>query len=371
MTTFVSAHATGDDWAQVAKSCADRLAPLPEDGNLGFLYVTDSLAEDVSSILTFLRQVTGIEEWVGSVGMGVLSGAHELHEGAAAAVMVAALPEGSFSVFPAVRQDIGQISEETRDWLDHGAAPFAVVHGDPYNGQTPALLGDLAEHTSGFLVGALTASRGQAQQVAGDVTSGGVSGVLFAPEVEVATGLSQGCTPVAEPRIITEAQNNIIISIDGEPALEIMKRDMGELLARDLNRAAGYIHPAFPVEGSDTRDYLVRDLMAVDPQRGWIVVGGDITAGERIMFVRRDPKSAEQDLAEMVEGLKSRLPSAPKGGLYFSCVARGPHMFGTPGREMELITERLGDFPLVGFYAAGEISNARLYGYTGVLALFL
>ena len=75
--------------------------------------------------------------------------------------------------------------------------------------------------------------------------------------------------------------------------------------------------------------------------------------------------------ADMVNGLKARLPSEPKGGLYFSCVARGPHMFGAPGKEMALIMERLGDVPLIGFYGNGEISNARLYGYTGVLALFL
>ncbi len=38
---------------------------------------------------------------------------------------------------------------------------------------------------------------------------------------------------------------------------------------------------------------------------------------------------------------------------------------------MRLIRDELGDLPLAGFYANGEISNNRLYGYTGVLALFL
>ena len=46
-------------------------------------------------------------------------------------------------------------------------------------------------------------------------------------------------------------------------------------------------------------------------------------------------------------------------------------MFGAEGAEMALLREGLGDVPLVGFSCAGEISNARLYGYTGVLALFL
>ena len=46
-------------------------------------------------------------------------------------------------------------------------------------------------------------------------------------------------------------------------------------------------------------------------------------------------------------------------------------MFGEEGREMALIRAGLGAVPLVGFYAGGEISNNRLYAYTGVLVLFL
>ena len=89
------------------------------------------------------------------------------------------------------------------------------------------------------------------------------------------------------------------------------------------------------------------------------------------MFVRRDPKSAEEDLVSMTDNLKGRLPGPPRGGIYFSCVARGPNMFGEEGRELSLIRDSLGDFPLVGFFGNGEISNNRLYSYTGVLALFL
>jgi small ligand-binding sensory domain FIST len=62
--------------------------------------------------------------------------------------------------------------------------------------------------------------------------------------------------------------------------------------------------------------------------------------------------------------------SAPRGALYFSCLARGEHMFGSRGAELELIRRTLGEVPLVGFFCNGEISRDRLYGYTGVLTLF-
>jgi small ligand-binding sensory domain FIST len=45
-------------------------------------------------------------------------------------------------------------------------------------------------------------------------------------------------------------------------------------------------------------------------------------------------------------------------------------MFGRRGAEQALIRDALGDVPLVGFFCNGEISHDRLYGYTGVLAVF-
>ncbi|MDG2204034.1 MAG: FIST C-terminal domain-containing protein, partial [Alphaproteobacteria bacterium] len=98
---------------------------------------------------------------------------------------------------------------------------------------------------------------------------------------------------------------------------------------------------------------------------------GHLEAGDQLMFVRRDPASAEEDLIRMVRDLMDRLPGPARGGLYFSCVARGSNLFGQEGREMKIIGDLMKDVPLVGFFGQGEISNNRLYGYTGVLALFL
>ena len=89
------------------------------------------------------------------------------------------------------------------------------------------------------------------------------------------------------------------------------------------------------------------------------------------MFVRRDPQAAENDLRESFEKLKSRAGNHFKGGLYISCIARGPNMFGRKNAELELIRDIFGGVPLVGLYANGEISNNRIYSYTGVLTLFV
>src|SRR2546430_1752476 len=101
------------------------------------------------------------------------------------------------------------------------------------------------------------------------------------------------------------------------------------------------------------------------PRQQWC--GG---AGDTILFCRRDPESARRDMVRMVRQLAGRLNEPPKAGIYVSCVARGAALFGDPGVETALIRENLGEFPLIGFFANGEISRDRLYGHTGVLTLF-
>ncbi|MEE8504980.1 MAG: FIST C-terminal domain-containing protein, partial [Kiloniellales bacterium] len=104
---------------------------------------------------------------------------------------------------------------------------------------------------------------------------------------------------------------------------------------------------------------------------GWISVSELVEPGRGVMFCRRDHDTALDDLKRMVRDVKKRAGPAPKAGLYFSCVARGHNLFGVNSEELVLIRDELGDLPLAGFFANGEISNNRLYGYTGVLALFL
>jgi small ligand-binding sensory domain FIST len=59
------------------------------------------------------------------------------------------------------------------------------------------------------------------------------------------------------------------------------------------------------------------------------------------------------------------------GAIYVSCTGRGGAHFGGPSAELQQVRRALGDVPLVGFFAAGEIAHNRLYGYTGVLTVFM
>jgi small ligand-binding sensory domain FIST len=254
-----------------------------------------------------------------------------------------------------------------------GATPnFAIVHADPYNRHVADLVNKLAGKVdSGFLVGGLTSSRRDNLQVADGVVEGGLSGVSFADSVTVATRLTQGCTPIGPKRVITTCQQNVIISLDGRPALDVFKEDIGEAGARDLNRLGGHIFAGLPIAGSDTGDYLVRNLVGIDPANKLIAIGEMVQPGSSVMFCRRDAKTANEDMTRMLESIRKGLYSRPRGGIYYSCLGRGASLFGPNSEELRMVRDTLGDFPLVGFFCNGEISHNRLYGYTGVLTLFV
>lgn len=372
MTDFSFGHASGDGWRDVAEACLAALAPVPAAGNLGFLYVTDALADHMNEVLDLFRTATGVEHWVGTVGMGICATGIEYYDEPAVVAMVAELPDDSFRVFPSMLRDLDDFTRCNGDWIESHQPFLGLVHGDPSNPLTEALVKQLAARTSsGFLVGGLASSRGGVYSYADGITQGGLAGVLFSEEVSVVTRLSQGCSPIGPQRVVTEAQRNIMIQLDGRPALDVLKEDIGEILARDLTRIGGFIFAGLPIAGSDTGDYLVRNLVGIDPGNGLVAIGDMVERGGRVMFCRRDANTAREDLSRMLAAIKKTLMQPPRGGVYVSCLGRGRNLFGEESDELKLIASVLGDFPLVGFYANGEISQDRLYGYTGVLTLFL
>jgi small ligand-binding sensory domain FIST len=352
-------------WGRLVVDCVAQLGPLAARAELGFVYVTDHLVGRLGEITALLRQSTGIKSWVGSVGIGISATGTEYFDRPALVVLAASLPPNSWRLLTDPED------AERRNAAPMAAPSFAVVHADPRKPDLEESVAGLAEAMGGFLVGGLPSSRGALDQVAGGIVRSGMSGVVFEPDLGIVTGLSQGCSPIGPVRTITGAQQNVLFEIDGRPALDVFKEDIGEVLARKLERVAGYIHAAFPVAGSDTGDYLVRNLIGIDVERGWLAVGEQAAIGDRLLFVRRDRQAAEEDLVRMLQRVKRGCTRPPRGGLYFSCVARGPSLFGAESAELRLVQRELGDVPLAGMFCNGEISNNRLYGYTGVLALFV
>ena len=361
---FVLGHAQAPTWQEAARSVAEQLGDRDDDG-VGFLYVTDHLADHLGDIAAFLAAATGTLNWCGTIGIGICATGREYFDKPAVVALSCRFPNSETALFGSVDEAI----EGYRELGTSSGGAFSIVQGDP---RIAELVGDvprLARDTDGFLVGGLTSSRVAFGMMAGHPVEASLTGLMITG-AHVATGLTQGCSPMGGYHEITSADGNLIAELDGRSATDVFFEVLGEAGISDLRSLSGALHVAFPVKGSDTGDYLVRNLVGLDPDAGVVAVGDNVDVGDAMMFCLRDRDAAEKDLRRMLDNIKARA-LRPLGGLYFSCLARGPNLFGDEGREMEIIREVLGDLPIAGFFGNGEISFDRLYAYTGVLTLFL
>lgn len=373
MTSFRAALAEDADWRDAVASVVGQIGHGAS--GLGFLYVTDALADDLPEIVRALRHGTGIPAWTGTVGSGVCATGREVFDAPALAVLATDLTPTDFRLFGPLT-DIGAVEGSVPSEVGDTSALLGIVHGDPRTARLPGIVAEVSRATGAFLVGGLTSSRGASLQVAsasdrGGIGDGGVSGVLVSARRPVVTGLTQGCQPLTAPHVVTAGGGTIVAALDDRPALGVVLEDLEVDRPEDLASQADSLFVGLPVSGSDIGDYLVRNLVGIDPEDGRIAVNADLAVGDRMMLCRRDRASAVADMQRMLDDIASRAGGPPKGALYFSCLARGPHQFGRGGVEAAMIRDVLGPVPMVGFFGNGEVSHDRLYGYTGVLTLFL
>jgi small ligand-binding sensory domain FIST len=284
--------------------------------------------------------------------------------------MLCSFEPGSFQVFSGLRspEDLERLPMH----FEGIPANFAVVHADPRTANLDRLVEDFAGALeSGFLTGGLSSSRNDYVQIADVVTKGGISGVMFSDQVVVSTRLTQGCSPIGPRHAITGVQQNVLVTLDGRAALDVFREDIGETMWQDIDHLGGTLFAGLSTRASDEEDYLVRNLVGIDPTNKLVAIGDTAREGSKIMFCRRDDLSAAEDMRRMLESINSGLYRKPRGAVYYSCIGRGASLFGEHSQELAMIQESLGDVPLVGFFGNGEISHNRVYAYTGVLTLFI
>jgi small ligand-binding sensory domain FIST len=405
MKTFLQAHATHPDASKalaVAGAQIEAQRRLPGAAthpNLGWLYLTDHFAPQAEALLAQVHQRWPAAAWVGAVGIGVAASGLEHIDVPALSLMLAEMPRDQFRVFSGARP------------LADFAAHTAQVHADPGTEDLPELIKDMSLRTgSGYLFGGLASARNRTLHIADGVLRGGLSGVAFGKGIRLVSRVTQGCQPVGPLRSVTAAERNVITELDGEPALNCLLRDMAiaedtepraalprlrqtlvglsDRRAPDARQRAGFYTPPRPgAFGSDTR---VRNLIGLDPARRGIAIGENAEPGLQLAFCTRNTEAARRDLMRICAEIRDEVdadvqpayarpaasraaPIPPRniaGAIYVSCTGRGGPHFGAPSAELAIVRHALGEVPLAGFFAAGEIARHHLYGYTGVLTVF-
>lgn len=373
-TPFRSASARGDEPGALATALFAELGEQPVRGDdqvrVGFIYLSDPLSRHARSLLKHLREGLGIDHFVGGMAMAIIGPHDELYEQPGATLMIGEFPASSVRVIYRPVRRFEDLVKELDGFLDPQTPGRLILNADPHMEGLEGILTEIGEQTAWFAIGGVNSGEPGGVQIADGVSASGITGLALRDDVAIAARHSQGCTPLPGQHELTETWRNIIVRLDGQQALPAFKGIIGDVLSRDLERALGYILVGFPIPGSDTGDYRVRNIIGVDLDQEVLAIGEILEPGSQILFVRRDGQAAREDLERMLEQVRAQAPNGIRGALYVSCVGRGRHQFGQEGAELAIVQKGLGDVPVVGFFANGEIFANRLYGYTGVLTLF-
>lgn len=417
MKLFPYGHASHPAWriavALVVAQIRARMASAnyAHSARLGLLYFSDHYARDAEAILEALQdEFPYVSDWAGSVCVGVMASHAECMGDAAMSVMLLDLPAHAYRVFSGIAP-IPHAPNSTEFKADS-----ALVHADGALPELDNLLEELADRTSAQnLAGGLSSGIVAPIQVAwskaqapdhGGIFTGGLSGVAFHHDANALIRLTQGCIAVSARMNISAAQDNVVLTLDERPALDVLQevmqvdikqhpedavRKMPHFLAGLDN--AGDTPPAH-AHSSLLSSVRMRPLLGLDLQRRGIVLPELVTIGERLTICQRSLTTARNDLVRMGNEIRKELhfsanhlhapPPQPApaqqerwgsdryiaGAIYASCIGRGGPYFGGLGAELELVHQMIGDVPLIGFFSNGQIADQHLHRYSGVLLVF-
>ena len=312
-TTFLHAHAAHADGLQALARVNDELRGAASkharfQPTLGFLYFSDHHAARAEAMLDALRAAWPGMAVAGGVGIGVAASGVEYFDEPGLALMLCDLPRSSFSLF-------------------HGRAPLArndawaaLVHADPATHDLAALIGELSERLpSGYLFGGLASSRARTLTLADGVFEGGLSGVAFGRDVPLLSRVTQGCQPLSRPRRVTAVEGNLVLTLDGEPALPLWLGELGvdlsdvpkvvAALRRTLVGLTDEGDQALARGGQFGADTRVRHLIGLDPARQGIAVADLVEPGTQLAFCTRDVEAARRDLVRVCSEMREEAES--------------------------------------------------------------
>jgi small ligand-binding sensory domain FIST len=185
--------------------------------------------------------------------------------------------------------------------------------------------------------------------------------------------VAQGCRPIGKPFKITQCEQNLLLELDGQPTLQALEDMINELPDQDQELAH---HSLFlgilnsPLKsGTSKKDYLIRNLIGLDVERGILAIGSMLRPGQLVQFHLRDRHASAEDLTQVLRRYARSTPTPPPAAaLLFSCVGRGQNLYGVPNHDSDVFLKTVGRLPLGGFFCNGEIGPVEgatyLHGYT-------
>jgi small ligand-binding sensory domain FIST len=387
-TTISRKTSFEDAILECAEGVARGLGPGPV--SLALAFVTPHFADFYPRLYTLVDRYLEPEVLLGCSGGGVIGGGEEVERAPAVTLIAARLPEVRITPFHLSGGPLPDLDGPPEAWerligVRAEDEPQFVLLADPFSVRAEALLAglDYAFPNSpkiGGLASGATSPGMNALFLDDELVNEGAVGVALCGNVAIDTVVAQGCRPVGELMTVTSCDGNFLYELDGRPALEVLQELLAALEVRDRHLASralfiGVLMDEFSEEPR-VGDFLIRNLIGFDPNRGALAVGENLQEGMRVRLHVRDAETSAEDLHAMLTSYEKALPKTQdlSGALLFSCLGRGEGLYGRPNFDTGVFREHLGDVPMGGFFCSGEIGpvggTTFLHGYTSSFGLF-
>lgn len=258
-----------------------------------------------------------------------------------------------------------------------------LLLGDPSTFPTDLFLQQMNEDYPGLRVMGGMASglrrEGDCRLILNErVWESGAVGVLLHGQLGARSIVSQGCRPIGRHLVVTKAEENLILELGGKPPLVQLQELWESLGPRDQQLFQRSLHVGRVINEYQDRfqrgDFLVRNVIGMDRDSGALAITDRVRAGQTIQFHVRDAATADEDLHELLQLHVNTHEKRPAGALLFTCNGRGSRLFKQPDHDARAVRAEVGDVPLAGFFAGGEIGPVGgqnfIHGFTATLVLF-
>jgi len=379
------------DWQAAAQDACEQLKDFgPVD--LLVLFASEAYGDNLTGLVQTLYKEIGPNILIGCSGGGIIGPERELEDVYAISVLALSLPGAELKPYHFSQSDLMKTDS---DWLSsliqkNGGLQRInawMLLGHPFTiRDAEQMLTVFSQACPGRpLIGGLASGdfqlRRQAYLFLNDqVIQEGALGLAVGGEYTLRPVVSQGATPIGEAWMVTAAEGNVIQSISGRTAYEVLIETFKSLTPTQQQQARRNLLVGLAVDEYKAEfnrgDFIIRSLMGIDPNSGIMAINDEPRLGQTIQFQLRDAAAADEDLREILGAAKTALgQTEPVAGLLFSCNGRGTGLFGEPDHDARLVAEQLGAMPLAGFFCAGEIGPVGpknfLHGFTASLGLFV
>jgi hypothetical protein len=196
---------------------------------------------------------------------------------------------------------------------------------------------------------------------------------FYGDSLSITSGCNAGWEEFGIYRRITKSIDNVVYEIDGQPALDLYKKYLGEY-AENLEENG--LHFPFSVKKEHEDWAVIRSVLAVNEEEKTLVFAGDMEEGALARLMKADIDGLI-DGSEMAARNIIQVNNKNALGLVVSCVGRRVVLNQLSDEELESIGEILGtNVQLTGFYSYGELAphsdkilSCRLHNQTMTLTV--